>query len=213
MNSGARTMKRDFKKERKDLYSPKAGIFEVSVPPMRFIAVDGRGPLEGGDIQGKMGVLFNLAYGIKMSRMQGIQPEGYFEYTVMPPEGLYGTQETPFDPEDETTWTWKTIIRQPDFVDEGFFESIKESVKRKKPEMDLGSAYLFEMEEGRSVQMLHVGSYRSISESVKKIQDHIMERGYEVNGPYHEIYLSDPNRVEEDKLKTIIRFPVVQRSV
>jgi hypothetical protein len=69
-------MKRDFKKERKDLYSPKAGIFEVSVPSMNFIAVDGNGPLSGENIQKMMGALFNLAYGIKM---HGIRPEGYYE--------------------------------------------------------------------------------------------------------------------------------------
>ncbi|MDY0236962.1 MAG: GyrI-like domain-containing protein [Gudongella sp.] len=209
MKSGVRMTKRDFKKERKDLYSPKPGIFEVSVPSMRFIAVDGEGPLDGERIQGRMQTLFNLAYGIKMCRMHGIQPEGCFEYTVMPPEGLYGTREAPFDPEDETTWTWKMIIRQPEFVDEELFESVREAAKRRKPELNLDSAYLLDIEEGFSVQILHTGSYSSTTESVRGMQEHILEQGYRVNGPYHEIYLSDPNRVEEEKLKTILRLPVV----
>jgi hypothetical protein len=204
-------VKRDFKKERKDLYSPKAGIFEVSVPSMKFIAVDGIGPLTGENIQKMMGVIFNLAYGIKLCRMHGVQPEGYYEYTVMPPEGLYGTLDTPFCIEDESTWVWKMAIRQPEFVDEELFEAIKESVKKKKPGMDLDKAYLLETEEGPSVQMLHMGSYSSVGESISKMMDYIEEKEYAVNGPYHEIYLSDPNRVEESKLKTIIRFPVVPR--
>ena len=206
-------MKRDFKKERKDLYSPKASIFEVSVPSMKFIAVDGSGPLTGENIQEMMEVIFNLAYGIRLCRMHGVQPEDYYEYTVMPPEGLYGTLDTPFCVEDESTWVWKMAIRQPEFVDEEFFEAIKESVKKKKPGMDLDKAYLLETEEGPSVQMLHMGSYSSVGESISKMMDYIEEKEYAVNGPYHEIYLSDPNRVEESKLKTIIRFPVVPRSL
>jgi hypothetical protein len=206
-------MKRDFKKERKDLYSPKASIFEVSVPSMKFIAVDGSGPLTGENIQEMMEVIFNLAYGIRLCRMHGVQPEDYYEYTVMPPEGLYGTLDTPFCVEDESTWVWKMAIRQPEFVDEEFFEAIKESVKKKKPGLDLDKAYLLETEEGPSVQMLHMGSYSSVGESVGKMMNYIKEKEYAVNGPYHEIYLSDPNRVEESKLKTIIRFPVVPRSL
>ncbi len=205
-------MKRDFKKERKDLYSPKEGIFEVSVPSMKFIAVDGNGPLNEESIQKMMGVLFNLAYGIKMSRMHVAQPEGYYEYTVMPPEGLYGTLETPFCIDDKNTWIWKMAIRQPEFVDKKFFEAIKESIKKKKPGLDLDAAYLFESEEGLSVQTLHTGSYGSVGGSIGKLMEYIEEKEYVVNGPYHEIYLSDPNRVEEDRLKTIIRFPVVPKS-
>ncbi|MFA7031724.1 MAG: GyrI-like domain-containing protein [Candidatus Methanomethylophilaceae archaeon] len=205
-------MKRDFKKERKDLYSPKEGIFEVSVPSMKFIAVDGSGPLTGENIQEMMEVIFNLAYGIRLCRMHGVQPEDYYEYTVMPPEGLYGTLDTPFCVEDESTWVWKMAIRQPEFVDEEFFEAIKESVKKKKPGLDLDKAYLLETEEGPSVQMLHMGSYSSVGESVGKMMNYIKEKEYAVNGPYHEIYLSDPNRVEESRLKTIIRFPVVRKS-
>jgi hypothetical protein len=103
-------------------------------------------------------------------------------------------------------------IRQPEFVDEELFETVRESMKKKKPGPDLDAAYLFESEEGPSVQMLHTGSYGSVGESVGKIMEYIEEKEYAVNGPYHEIYLSDPNRVEEDKLKTIIRFPVVPKS-
>ena len=205
-------MKRDFKKEHKDLYSPKEGIFEVTVPPMKFIAVDGNGPLTGENIQKTMEVVFNLAYGIKMCRMHGVQPEGYYEYTVMPPEGLYGTLETPFCIEDESTWVWKMAIRQPEFVDEELFESVKGSVKKKKPGLDLEKAHLFETEEGPSVQTLHIGSYGSVGESMERLMGYIEENGYDVNGPYHEIYLSDPNRVAGSRLKTIIRFPVVRKS-
>ena len=180
---------------------------------MKFIAVDGSGPLTGENIQEMMEVIFNLAYGIRLCRMHGVQPEDYYEYTVMPPEGLYGTLDTPFCVEDESTWVWKMAIRQPEFVDEEFFEAIKESVKKKKPGLDLDKAYLLETEEGPSVQMLHMGSYSSVGESVGKMMNYIKEKEYAVNGPYHEIYLSDPNRVEESKLKTIIRFPVVPRSL
>lgn len=200
--------KRDFKKERKDLYSPKAGISEVSVPPMTFIAVDGKGPLDGDRMQNGMETLFSLAYAIRMCPMHGIVPEGYYEYTVMPPEGLYGTPETPFDPHDERTRTWKLIIRQPDFVDARLLEEVRDMLRKREPELDPDPAYLLETEKGHSVQVLHVGGYGSISGSADRMLEYMEDREYGMNGAYHETYLSDPSRVDGERLRTILRYPV-----
>jgi hypothetical protein len=205
-------MKKDLRKERKDLYSLKAGISEVDVPRMRFIAVTRKGTVDKR-AQEAAEILFEVSYAASMSPAEEIQPEGYYEYEIMPLEALFGSRDVLFDPRSRDTWEWTMMVRQPEFVDEEFFEAIKESVKKKKPGLDLDKAYLLETEEGPSVQMLHMGSYSSVGESVGKMMNYIKEKEYAVNGPYHEIYLSDPNRVEESKLKTIIRFPVVPRSL
>ncbi|WP_229201303.1 GyrI-like domain-containing protein [Arcticibacterium luteifluviistationis] len=64
------------------------------------------------------------------------------------------------------------------------------------------------MNEGKCVQMLHVGSFDTEPESLAKIQVFCKEHGFKKNGEHHEIYLSDFRKTAPEKLKTILREPV-----
>ena len=79
----------DYKKEYKEFYLPprKPGI--VTVPPMNFVSVQGRGdPNEpGGEYQAAMELLYGIAFTIKMSYKGSHKIDGYFEYVVPPLEG------------------------------------------------------------------------------------------------------------------------------
>ncbi|GAG64186.1 unnamed protein product, partial [marine sediment metagenome] len=49
-------------------------------------------------------------------------------------------------------------------------------------------------------------------ESLAKMRKLMEEKNFVENGLHHEIYLSDPRRVPEEKWKTILRQPVKEQS-
>jgi hypothetical protein len=108
--------KLDYKKEYKDLYMPKQIPSVIDVPPMNFIMIDGKGDPSNEEYQQAVGALYALTFTIKMSKMSGKQPQGYFEYVVPPLEGLWWISEGAFDFNQRGNWLWTSMIRQPDFV-------------------------------------------------------------------------------------------------
>ncbi len=209
----------DFKKEYKDLYLPGKQPVMIDIPGMKFIMVEGKGdPNTCKEYSDAMEILYGLSYGIKMSKMNGTQPEGYFEYVVPPLEGLWWVDEENFDymnMTDKNKFCWISMIRQPDFVTEGVFEQAKINLKKKKPDLKLEKAYLKIFTEGLCAQIMHVGPYDDEPETVKRLISFIEESGYEqdMSGMrmHHEIYLGDPRKAKPENLKTVIRHPIRKR--
>ncbi len=81
----------DYKKEYKEFYLPKAKPEIVTVPKMNFLAVRGSGDpnKEGGEYKASIGLLYGIAFTIKMSKKGDHQIEGYFDYVVPPLEGFW----------------------------------------------------------------------------------------------------------------------------
>ncbi|MBQ4165066.1 MAG: GyrI-like domain-containing protein [Oscillospiraceae bacterium] len=207
--------KLDYKKEYKALYQPTSKPTVIEVPEMVFIAVDGKGdPNTCSEYKEALELLYGLSFTIKMSKMNGTQPESYFEYVVPPLEGLWSVEGIDFDGTnitDKSRFCWKSMIRQPEFVTETVFEAAKAALKKKKPELDVDKAKLFRYNEGLCVQIMHKGSYDSEPESIEKMRKFAAENGYceDFNGrSHHEIYLSDPRRCAPEKLRTVIRHPI-----
>lgn len=208
--------KLDYKKEYKDLYQPTAKPSIIEVPEMLFITVEGSGdPNTSVAYQEAMEILYGLSFTIKMSKMNGTQPEGYFEYVVPPLEGLWYTDEGCFDGvnvTDKNLFRWISMIRQPEFVTEEVFEMAKEALTKKKPELDLSNAKFIRLEEGLCVQSMHRGPYDNEPETIEKMKQYVKENGYEEDFSdtrlHHEIYLSDPRRCAPERLRTVIRHPV-----
>ena len=200
--------KKDLRKDRKDLYSPKAGISEVDVPRMRFIAVTHEGAPDNERAQEAAEILLGLSYAVRMS----LTADGH-DHEVMPLEMVLGSEDAPYGSGDRGTWEWTMMIRQPDVLDEGLFRSLRAAAERYGPELDTGSAYLTDIEEGRSVQMLHAGSYGSIGGSVAEMRTYMEDREYAARGPLRQIYAAGPGGVEESNQRTILRFPVIRLTV
>lgn len=208
--------KLDYKKEYKDLYMPKKKPSIVKVPEMIFISVDGKGdPNTSEEYKEAMEILYGLSYTIKMSKMDGTQPEGYFEYVVPPLEGLWWFEDENYkggeiNNKDEFIWT--SLIRLPEFVTEEVFKLAKDKLGKKKPELNLDKAKYLVWEEGLCVQIMHIGSYDNETESIDKLNEYIENEGYITdinnNRKHHEIYLSDPRRCKVENLKTVIRHPI-----
>lgn len=205
----------DFKKEYKDLYMPKTEPSIVTVPEMKFIAVRGKGdPNTSAEYKQAMEILYGLSFTIKMSKMNGSQPDGYFEYVVPPLEGFWSVNDGIFDGlniTDKSKFNWISVIRQPDFVTESVFEQARAEAEKKK-KTDMSKAEFITVSEGLCVQSMHIGSYDSEPSTILKMREYAEKNGYSEDLSdtrlHHEIYLSDPRRCAPERLKTVIRHPI-----
>lgn len=212
--------KLDYKKEYKDLYQPAAKPSLIDVPEMRFFAVDGAGdPNTSPAYKEAMEILYGLSFTVKMSKMNGTQPEGYFEYVVPPLEGLWFADGVSFDGlnvSDKNKFRWVSMIRQPEFVTNEVFVWAKDILAKKKPQLDLSKARFMTFTEGLCVQIMHKGSYDSEPESIMKLKRFAEENGltedFSAERLHHEIYLSDPRKCAPERLRTVIRHPVAKLS-
>jgi len=202
----------DFKKDYKDLYLPKTAPMLIDVPPMNFIMIDGAGDPNQEEYQQTVGALYALTFTIKMSKMSGNQPPGYYEYVVPPLEGLWWITGGAFSFDERDNWLWTSMIRQPEFVTPVVFAWALEECQRKKPELDFTKARFETFSEGLCVQIMHIGPYSDEPRSVS-----LLEAFIEANGlvdqtgserKHHEIYLSDPRKTAPEKLRTVLRHPV-----
>ena len=204
----------DYKKEYKEFYMPPKKPTIVTVPPMNYIAVRGQGDpnIEGGEYKQSIGLLYGLAFAIKMSRKGSRKIEGYFDYVVPPLEGFWqqeGVQGIDYAHKDN--FKWISLIRLPDFVTRSDFEwAVSEAEAKKKA--DFSKAEFLTYDEGLCVQCMHIGSYDSEPETVRLMHEYMEQEGYSLDITdsrfHHEIYLSDARRVTRDRLKTVIRHPI-----
>lgn len=202
----------DFKKDYKDLYLPKTKPMLIDVPPMNFIMIDGVGDPSHTEYQQALGILYALTFTIKMSKMGGNQPQGYYEYVVPPLEGLWWISGGDFSFDKRDNWLWTSMIRQPEFVTPDVFNWAMEECKRKKPDLVLSKARFETFAEGLCVQIMHIGPYSDEPRSLALLEDFIAENGLlnqtGSQRKHHEIYLSDPRKTAPEKLKTVLRLPV-----
>ena len=204
----------DFKKEYRAYYLPKNKPEIVTVPPMQYVAVRGQGDPneEGGAYKAAIGVLYAVAYTIKMSKMGDRRMEGYYDFVVPPLEGFWWQAGgRGVDYSDKSSFCWISCIRLPEFVTPADFAWAVGEASRKK-RLDCSGAELLTVEEGLCVQMMHLGAFDDEPASVALMDVFLAEQGYETdfeNGRlHHEIYLSDARKVPADKWKTVIRHPI-----
>ena len=204
----------DYKKEYKEFYLPKAQPQLVTVPPMNYIAVRGQGDPneEGGAYKAAIGLLYGVAFTIKMSKHGDHRIDGYFDYVVPPLEGFWRQPGTMgFDYANKQRFEWISVIRLPDFVARADFDWAVETATKKK-KLDCSSAEFMTIEEGLCVQIMHLGAFDDEPTTVALMDAYLEQNGY-VNDMskdrlHHEIYLSDARKVAPEKWKTVIRHPV-----
>lgn len=204
----------DYKKEYKEFYMPvsKPGI--ITVPAMNYIAVRGQGDpnAEDGEYKKSIGLLYGIAFTIKMSRKTDHRIEGYFDYVVPPLEGFWrqdGISGIDYARKEDLKWI--SVIRLPDFVTKDDFDWAVEDAARKK-KTDFSKVEFLTYEEGLCVQCMHIGSYDDEPATVELMHEFISTQGYRPDisdtRMHHEIYLSDARKVSPEKRKTVIRHPI-----
>jgi len=204
----------DFKKEYKEFYMPKDKPAIVTVPKMNYIAVRGHGDPndEVGEYKAAIGLLYAIAFTIKMSKKGDHRIEGYYDYVVPPLEGFWWMDGIDgVDYVHKEAFNWISVIRLPDFVtEEDFRWAVKEANGKKK--QDFSKVEFFTYDEGLCVQCMHIGAYDDEPTTVDKMHRYIEENGYVLDITdkrlHHEIYLSDARKVAPEKLKTVIRHPI-----
>lgn len=204
-------MKYEWRKKEKAIYLPKAKPELIDIPAYKYITITGKGNPNSKEFADKIGALYPLAYGIRMMPKGGFTPDGYFEYTVYPLEGLWDLSDDAKKSGvfDKNELVYKIMIRQPEFVTEEIFNMAYEKVSKKKSILFLEEVKFETIEDGKSVQMLHVGSYDNESTSFEIMKEFIKTKGLEIKTLVHrEIYLSDFRRVAPEKLKTVLRYRV-----
>ena len=227
----------DYKKEYKEFYLPPKKPEILEIPEMNYVAVRGKGdPNEPeGEYKAAIGILYAISFTIKMSYKGAHKIDGYFSYVVPPLEGLWWQENVNgIDYSHKEDFQWISMIRLPDFVGrEDFDWAVREATEKKKK--DFSKAKFFTYREGICVQCMHVGSYDKEPETIGMMDGYAEENGYtadchvdcSINCPtdipldcpvgfsgrrfHHEIYLSDPRRAAEDKLRTVIRHPLRKR--
>jgi len=205
----------DYKKEYKEFYMPKNKPNIVNIPKMNYIAVRGKGDPndENGEYKQSIGLLYAIAFTIKMSYKTPHKIKGYFEYVVPPLEGLWwqAGMKGKIDYNNKDKMNFISMIRVPDFVTKEEFDwAIKEATIKKK--QDFSKVEFFPYEEGLCVGCMHIGPYDAEPQTIDAMHEYIKEKGYELDITstrlHHEIYLSDPRRCNPSKLKTVIRHPI-----
>lgn len=198
--------KLDLKKEKKDLFKGKDGeIREVFCKKAYYITVDGEGdPNKVEKYKESIEALYGVAYTLKF-----MYKEKDLDFVVMPLSGLWWTDNIEkFTEASKDEWKWRSMIEIPSYITEGDIEKAKNIAYEKKKNKVIFEVLHREMNEGKALQVLHVGSYDDEFEKVSRMHKLAKESGYSLRGKHHEIYLSDPRKVDKSKLKTIIRQPV-----
>lgn len=207
----------DYKKEYKEFYMPKNKPSIIEIPQMNYIAVRGKGNPndEAGEYKQSIGLLYAIAFTIKMSYKGTHKIDGYFEYVVPPLEGFWWQDGiTGIDYNKKEEMNFISIIRLPEFVTEDEFKwAVEEATKKKK--QDFSKVEFLTYNEGLCVQCMHIGSYDNEPATIELMNNYAQENGYETDITdkrfHHEIYLSDPRRCNVNKLKTVIRHPIKRK--
>jgi hypothetical protein len=210
----------DLKKQHKSLYQPSAKKIEaIQVPNLQFVMIDGF--IEKGSEPGKSPTfaeatqaLYSLSYTLKfMFKKRKTNP---IDYPVMALEGLWWVEDGFFDITVKDNWFYTLMILQPEIVTPKIFEEARDQVRKKKGDsIMLSKARLAHFKEGLCVQTMHIGLYATEPATIDRMKDFMAENGLKdavgpIGGKHHEIYLSDPRKSAPEKMKTVLRHPVVE---
>ena len=197
----------DFKKELKELYQPSAKQPSiVQVPAMNFLMIDGAGdPNTSQEYQEAMQALYGMAFTLKFMIKGADGPD----WVIPPLEGLWWMQDmAEFSLDAKHDWLWTSMIMQPETVTEQLVEEARAQLKEKKDPPALPKLRFENFDEGLCAQIMHIGPYDAEGPTIAKLHEFIAQKGHQLRGKHHEIYLSDPRRTAPEKLKTVLRQPI-----
>jgi len=201
----------DVKKALPELYAPKPGDFQVvDVPEMAFLMIDGHGdPNTAASYREAIEALYTASYAVRAVAKARLETA----HTVGPLEGLWSADDpAAFRARDKGAWDWTMMIHQPEWITAEMVDEALAAAQKKKGPPALPLVRFERYDEGRSVQILHVGSYDDEAPTLERLhREHMPAHGLDFNGRHHEIYLSDARKTEPARLRTVLRQPVRPR--
>lgn len=205
-------MKHEWKKHEKNLYGAKKIPTLVEVSNQNFIMIEGKGNPNDKDFSDKISALYSLAYAIKMNYKSYMKSKNDYldiihDFTVYPLEGIWKQKEDTELIKDNLEYT--IMIRQPDFITKDMVSTALEKVKKKKPNQFYEEICFDAIQDGKCIEILHIGSYDDEPASFEKMDEFAKKNGFNRSKTWHrEIYLNNANRVLKSKLKTILRYTI-----
>lgn len=185
-----------------DYVSPKQPVL-LTIQSAQYLAISGQGAPGGEAFIARIGALYGMAFTVKMTQ----KAAGLQDYAIGKLEAQWFFEGDPAGIPLEQ-WRWKLLMRTPDFIKAADLRKAVATLRKRGKAAEAGEVVLERIEEGRCVQMLHVGPYEQECATIAKMQAFAEGKGLRFAGPHHEIYISDPRRVPPERLKTILRQPV-----
>lgn len=196
----------DLFKEFKSEYKATTKPALVETSPAQYLAVEGKGKPGSSQFELALGAMYAMAFTIKMTR----KAAGLGDYVVGKLEAQWWCDIGNFTPDNMDNWLWRLLIRTPDCVGETDLRRATTAITARQKSAGVESVFLHKMNEGKCVQMMHIGPYQAEGQTIAIMQDFMKEKNLEPNGLHHEIYISDPRRIAPESLKTILRQPVMK---
>ena len=197
----------NLKKELKPLFSPKKTPHLVDVPPLQYLMIDGDGAPESQTFREALGALYSTAYTLKFM----LKSANRTDFVVPPLEALWWADDLRvFHENARDEWQWTIMIMQPWYISaDGLVGAVAELTKKNKRTPAHDGLSLETLEEGRAVQVMHIGPYSEEGPVIATMHAYAMAEGCKLISKHHEIYLCDPRRTAPEKLKTVLRPPVI----
>lgn len=199
----------EYKKDFKQLYLPGTAPAIIDVGKIPYVMISAEGDPNGETFARVVEALYSLSYAVKMSYKSSDVPDGYYEYTVFPLEGIWDLVDYSKPASDKNNLKYTLMIRQPEFLTAQLFAKFVEQTEKKKPSPYLRRLTFGEITDGLSCHMMHIGSYDNEPASFAKMEAFCLEHGYKrIEKTHREIYLTDARKTEPQKMKTVLRFQV-----
>ena len=200
----------DLRRELRGLYSATPTPAVVEVPELPFVMIDGHGdPNTAPAYAEAVEALYTVAYTVRFALKRG---PAAVDAPVMPLEGLWWTPDmSTFSVDDKSAWDWTMMILLPPQATADVVDEARAAAVEKKRLDAIGRVRLDRFAEGLAAQVLHVGPYTAEGPTIQALHAFIAQRGGQLSGKHHEIYLGDPRRAAPEKLRTVLRQPMVVR--
>jgi len=206
------TEKLNLTKVDKTYYTAKKTPVIIDLDAYFYVTIQGQSSPDDPLFLNAIEALYATVYGIKF-----LTKAEDNDFVVPKMEGQWWISQEVKSMDDflkvpKEQWNWKIMVRMPDFIEGDHFHRTIESLKIRKPDLDNIDQVHFELiNEGTCAQILHTGSYDAEAPTLEKLHGFIEQEGMKINGHHHEIYLKDPRKTEQEKLKTIIRYPIIRK--
>jgi hypothetical protein len=190
----------------KRLYLPPTDEFVlVDVPDMQFLMTEGAGDHGSEAFAAATKWLFTVIHPIKR-----IAKERMGKRFVEPPlEVLWWADDmADFSAGNRAKFKWRQMIVTADWVSAAMVDDAVASAATRLGEPP-APLRLEQYDEGRCVQIMHVGVESDAVPVMARLHNEFLPvHGLVAVGRHHEIYLSDPNRIAPEKMRTVLRQPV-----
>lgn len=175
----------------------------------RCVMIDGQGAPGEAAFAPRLPGLYTAAWTLRFAmKRRGVITR------VGPLEGLWWTTDEAtyldaiFRPERES-WRWTLFIALPDEADDPEIETALAAGRAKLSPPHAANLRVELFDEGRAAQLLHVGPYAAERASIERLHAGVAAAGLQLRGRHHEIYLGNPQTSAPERLRTILRQPIV----